>query len=103
MQPMSQAASNINQSFAGSFAVGGSGSPQLLRTADTQEEDCSDQEGYYLNNFGFVEQCAWLINSRDPTDETRRMYNCGYPGNHEYSEGTDLGRMCKKTCGTCSL
>ena len=108
MQPMSQA-SNIQQvmnsqaSFAGSFAVGGSGSPQLMRTVDTQEEECSDQEGYYLNNFGFVEQCAWLINSRDPTDETRRMYNCGYPGNHEYSKGTDLGRMCKKACGTCGL
>ena len=100
IQPMSQAASNIQ--VMSSQAVGFAGSSQLLRTADTQEEEgCSDQEGYYLNNFGFVEQCAWLINSRDPTDETRRMYNCGYPGNHEYSKGTDLGRMCKKTCGTC--
>jgi len=72
--------------------------PQLLRSTI-----CSDNEGYYLNNFERVEQCSWLINSEDPTDESRRMFNCGYPGSKEYSTSTDLGKMCKATCGTCGL
>jgi len=72
--------------------------PQLLRSTI-----CSDNEGYYLNNFERVEQCSWLINSEDPTDESRRMFNCGYPNSKEYSTSTDLGKMCKATCGTCGL
>jgi len=72
--------------------------PQLLRSTI-----CSDNEGYYLNNFERVEQCLWLINSEDPTDESRRMFNCGYPNSKEYSTSTDLGKMCKATCGTCGL
>lgn len=67
------------------------------------QDMCYDRNGYYLNNHGQIKQCSWLINSRhDSNDETRRIQNCGYPQS-EYPEGTDLGRMCKNTCGTCGL
>jgi len=65
------------------------------------QDMCFDEEGYYLNHHGHPKQCPWLTNSRDPTDETRRIRNCGYH-HSDYPEGTELGRMCKSTCGTCS-
>lgn len=105
IQPMSIAQSIEMRSEALSealtFAKGlpeATAPPQLLRSTI-----CSDNEGYYLNNFERVEQCSWLINSEDPTDESRRMFNCGYPNSKKYSTSTDLGKMCKATCGTCGL
>jgi hypothetical protein len=85
-------------------------SPLLLRTntwsipsmrPSTKDMSCVDYQGYYLNHHGLPRQCSWLISTSDPTDETRRMHNCGYADSNQYSAGTDLGRMCKKTCGTC--
>ena len=99
IQPMSIAQSIEMSSLT--FAKGlpeATAPPQLLRSTI-----CSDNKGYYLNNFDRVEQCSWLINSEDPTDESRRMFNCGYPNSKEYSTSTDLGKMCKRTCGTCGL
>mmetsp|Transcript_14261 Transcript_14261/g.25962 ORF Transcript_14261/g.25962 Transcript_14261/m.25962 type:complete len:444 (+) Transcript_14261:169-1500(+) len=82
----------------------GNNSPSIIEMHhhDPLPQDmCYDGNGYYLNNHGQPQQCSWLINnSDDPTDETRRIQNCGYR-NSEYPEGTDLGRMCKNTCGTC--
>ena len=73
-------------------------SPQLqLRTSTIEATTCSDKAGYYLNHLGQVEQCSWLINTVDPLDETRRTYNCGFPN----IPSTDLGKMCKSTCGMC--
>ena len=75
-------------------------SPLILTTTPTT---CIDNNGYYLNHNGLPRQCSWLINSHDPTDETRRIHNCGYidSGSNQYSVSTELGKMCKKTCGTC--
>jgi hypothetical protein len=67
----------------------------------TQDIMCDDYQGYYLNHNGQPRQCSWLINVSDPTDETRRIHNCGYDDSKQYSAGTDLGKMCKKTCGMC--
>ncbi|KAL7549273.1 hypothetical protein ACHAWF_012545 [Thalassiosira exigua] len=66
------------------------------------QDMCEDGRGYYLNHHGKPKQCSWLTNGHDPTDETRRIKNCGYRGS-EYPEGTDLGRMCQNTCGTCGV
>ncbi len=70
---------------------------------------CLDNAGYYLNHHGRAVQCSWLIDGRDPTNESRRINNCGYGDAGSDSDGsknqlpavTDLGKMCKKTCGTC--
>ena len=72
---------------------------------------CLDNTGYYLNHHGRAVQCSWLIDGRDPTNESRRIHNCGYgDGGGSNSAGnenpllpaaTDLGKMCKNTCGTC--
>ena len=67
----------------------------------TQDMMCVDHEGYYLNHNGQPRQCSWLFNTSDPTDENRRIHNCGYADSNQYSAGTDLGKMCKKTCGMC--
>merc|ERR1711966_236909 len=84
----------------------GSDSPAMVlryqHHSNTLPQDmCYDGDGYYLNNHGEIKQCSWLINSRhDVTDETRRIQNCGYPQS-AYPEATDLGKMCRDTCGTC--
>ena len=62
--------------------------------------DCSDYDGYYLNEHGFAKPCAWM-SGLDPTGELRRIKNCGFPDGEW--ETTDLGMMCKSTCGTCGL
>lgn len=76
-------------------------SPLILTTETT----CIDNNGNHLNHNGLARQCSWLVNSHDPTDETRRIHNCGYidnnSGRNQYSVSTELGKMCKKTCGTC--
>ena len=75
-------------------------SPLILTAPAT----CIDNNGYYLNHNGLPRQCSWLINSHDPTDETRRIHNCGYnigSSTNQYSVSTELGKMCKETCGTC--
>ena len=75
----------------------------LLRTKNGYvEENCVDKEGYYLNNEGIPQECSWLTDSLDPTDESRRISNCGYPGS-DFPEPTDLGKMCIQTCGLCGL
>ena len=67
----------------------------------TQDMMCVDYEGYYLNHNGQPRQCSWLIDSGDPNDESRRIHNCWYADSNQYSVGTELGKMCKKTCGMC--
>lgn len=72
---------------------------------DTAITSCIDNTGHYLNHHGRAVQCSWLIDSRDPTDETRRIDNCGYGGisssNADLPTVTELGKMCRNTCGTC--
>jgi hypothetical protein len=75
--------------------------PSMQHDPSIQDMMCVDEQGYYLNHNGQPRQCSWLINTSDPTDETRRIHNCGYADSNQYSVGTDLGKMCKKTCGTC--
>ena len=80
----------------------------------TTSESCLDNPGYYLNHRGRAVQCSWLMDGRDPTNESRRIHNCGYTdtGGGENNdqqqqilvllpEATDLGKMCKNTCVTC--
>jgi hypothetical protein len=66
---------------------------------------CIDNTGHYLNHHGRAVQCSWLIDSRDPTDESRRIHNCGYGdisnSNSDLPTATELGKMCRNTCGTC--
>ncbi|KAK1733970.1 hypothetical protein QTG54_015228 [Skeletonema marinoi] len=59
-------------------------------------DDCFDTDGYFLDSNSTVRQCDWLNTNLDPLDETRKIYNCGY-----LKEPTDLGRMCKLSCGMC--
>lgn len=73
---------------------------------DVITPSCLDNPGYYLNHRGRAVQCSWLIDGRDPTHESRRINNCGYGGdangkNELLPEASDLGKMCKNTCGTC--
>ena len=77
------------------------GTTSMQHDPSTQDMMCVDYEGYYLNHNGQPRQCSWLIDSSDPTNETRRIHNCGYRESNQYSVGTDLGKMCKKTCGMC--
>lgn len=71
---------------------------------------CVDNAGYYLNHHGRAVQCSWLIDGHDPTNESRRIHNCGYGGGSDKDEtndvlpvATDLGKMCRNTCGTCGM
>ncbi|KAL7459625.1 hypothetical protein ACHAWC_011376 [Mediolabrus comicus] len=59
-------------------------------------DDCFDTPGYFLDSNSTLRQCDWLSDHPDPLDETRKISNCGY-----LEEATDLGRMCKASCGTC--
>ncbi|KAL7496398.1 hypothetical protein ACHAWT_004652 [Skeletonema menzelii] len=59
-------------------------------------DDCFDSDGFFLDSNSTVRQCDWLNTNPDPLDETRKIYNCGY-----MDEPTDLGRMCKLSCGMC--
>src|SRR6056300_70288 len=59
-------------------------------------DDCFDSPGYFLDSNSTLRQCDWLSDHPDPLDETRKISNCGY-----LEEATDLGRMCKASCGTC--
>eukprot|EP00970_Alexandrium_tamarense_P009684 scaffold1942_cov197-Alexandrium_tamarense.AAC.16 len=75
--------------------------PQLTRIHDpVPQDECYDGSGYYLNEHDHPRQCSWLNGSSDPADAiTRRERNCGT--SVEYPDATDLGKMCKNTCGTC--
>ena len=73
----------------------------MQHDTSTQDMMCVDYEGYYLNHNGQPRQCSWLIDSGDPNDENRRIHNCWYADSNQYSVGTELGKMCKKTCGMC--
>ena len=64
---------------------------------DTYFESCSDIQGYFLNRNGVMRQCSWLIYKDDPDDDSRRQVNCG--GVVRFRDPSDLGRMCRKTCG----
>lgn len=59
-------------------------------------DDCFDSDGFYLDSNSTLRQCDWLNTNPDPLDETRKINNCGY-----MNEPTDLGRMCKLSCGMC--
>jgi hypothetical protein len=60
------------------------------------QDECYDQSGYFLNDQNHPVKCSWLVD--DTLDEAeisfRRERNCG-------GSGTDLGKMCKSSCGTC--
>jgi len=60
------------------------------------QDECYDQSGYFLNEQNQPVTCSWLVDStRDEAEiSLRRMRNCG-------GSGTDLGKMCKNSCGTC--
>ncbi|EJK50680.1 hypothetical protein THAOC_30281 [Thalassiosira oceanica] len=71
--------------------------PGMDVTTTVPMSDCHDENGLFLNHRGKLKQCNWLIKS-DPTDESRRITNCPYEG---IQDGSELGRMCTKTCGGC--
>ena len=71
--------------------------PGMDVTTPVPVSDCHDEDGLFLNHHGKLKQCKWLIKS-DPTDESRRITNSPYEG---VQEGSELGRMCTKTCGGC--
>lgn len=60
------------------------------------QDQCYDQSGYFLNDQNHPVKCSWLVD--ETLDEAvlsfRRERNCG-------GSGTDLGKMCKSSCGTC--
>jgi hypothetical protein len=60
------------------------------------DNDCSDSVGYFLDSNSTLRECNWLNEQENPFDETRKIYNCGY-----LKEPTELGRMCKSSCGVC--
>mmetsp|Transcript_21874 Transcript_21874/g.45536 ORF Transcript_21874/g.45536 Transcript_21874/m.45536 type:complete len:651 (+) Transcript_21874:218-2170(+) len=74
--------------------------PHLTRAhAPVPQDMCYDGNGYYLNENNHPRKCEWLVDKNDPFDDSRLIKNCGYSNGHRL---TDLGRMCKHTCGTCN-
>ena len=64
--------------------------------ASTTQDDCYDAVGFFLDSNSTVRECDWLSSNPDPLDETRKISNCGY-----LNQPSDLGRMCKLSCGMC--
>ncbi len=67
--------------------------------APVPQDMCYDGNGFYLNENDHPRKCEWLVDKGDPSDDSRLIKNCGYSNDHRL---TDLGRMCKHTCGTCN-
>ena len=59
------------------------------------QDECFDRTGYFLNDIGHPVECSWL-NENEKEVEMRKDRNCGGLNN-----ATDLGVMCKHSCGTC--
>ena len=59
------------------------------------QDECYDRSGYFLNDVGHPVQCVWL-NESSNDGEMRKSRNCG-----ESQDATDLGVMCKSSCGLC--
>ena len=71
----------------------------FLRKNDLDLQDnCFDTQGYFLNEQGHAVKCAWLTDAGVGAEEIllRKERNCGL-----YQASTDLGNMCKSSCGTC--
>ena len=59
------------------------------------QDECYDRSGYFLNDNGHPVECSWLTENASEV-EIRREKNCG-----ENQDATDLGEMCKHSCGKC--
>ena len=74
--------------------------PPLQRIhAPVPQDLCFDGDGYYLNELDHPYKCEWLVDKNDPLDDSRKIKNCGITNG--YPNPTDLGIMCKATCGNC--
>ncbi|KAL3802612.1 hypothetical protein HJC23_011936 [Cyclotella cryptica] len=71
-------------------------SPNVRSFDLVPQDECYDQSGYFLNEQNHPVKCSWLVdNTLDEAElSLRRQRNCG-------GSLTDLGKMCKTSCGTC--